>query len=74
MMTVVPGAGSILENMHAEGIRRGHTVSLCGLTVLGRIRESKKPNIAVKCVQIYQHDKCGFEIVFSKHQLTWKGN
>lgn len=28
MMTVVPGALSILEKMHAEGIRRGHTVSL----------------------------------------------
>lgn len=28
IMTVVSGAVSILENMHAEGIRRGHTVSL----------------------------------------------
>lgn len=44
MMTAVSGAVSILE----KGIRRGHTVSLS----VGEIRESKKPNIVVKCVQM----------------------
>lgn len=72
MMTVVSGAVSILDNMHAEGIR-GHTVSLSGLAVLGRIRESKKPNVVVKCVQIYQHDKCGFEIVIFKTPVNLEG-
>lgn len=53
MMAVVPGAVSILENIHAEGIRKGpHSVIICGLNVLGRIGESKKLNIVVKCVQI----------------------
>lgn len=49
MMTVVTGAVSILENMHAEGIRKGpHSVIICGLNVLGRTGESKKLNIAVQ--------------------------
>lgn len=69
MMPVVSGAVSILDNMHAEGIRKGPDgVIIYGLNVLGRIRESKKLNVVVKCVQIYQHYKCGLEIVFSKRQ------
>lgn len=49
MMTVVTGAPSILENMHAECIRKGpRGVIICGLKVLGRIRDCKKLNIVVK--------------------------
>lgn len=51
MMTVVTGAVSILENMHAEGMRKGpHSVSIWGLNVLAGIGESKKLNIVVKNV------------------------
>lgn len=49
MMTVVTGTVSILENTHAEGIRKGpHSVIICGFNVLGRIGENKKLNIVAK--------------------------
>lgn len=77
MMTVASGAVSILENMHAEGISKGpHRVintNSAGQSQRRRSR-SKKPDIAVKCVHIYQHDKCGFEIVFLKYQFSGKGH
>lgn len=68
MMTVASGAVSILENMHAEGIsKRPHSVINTNSAGQSQRRSrSKKADIVVKCVHMYQHDKCGFEIVFLK--------
>lgn len=51
----------------------GHaSVIICGLNVLGRLIESKQLNIVGKCVQVYQRDKYGFELVFTS--VIWEGN